>query len=142
MDECQSVQARIISLDKYERNWTNVHISMDICPSHKLLVVSMRLDVKSLSLGVIMSSAGAFALAESHFSATLAQPVAAKEEFVVNGNLFRCEGSACILVSTGVDALSVYTCRALQRKVGALVAYGAEGSQFDAAKLARCNAPN
>jgi hypothetical protein len=72
----------------------------------------------------------------------LAEPVAAKQEFVVNGNVFRCEGSTCILVSTPADALSVYTCRALQRKVGAIVAYGAQGIQFDAAKLARCNAPN
>jgi hypothetical protein len=103
----------------------------------------MRLDVKNLALiAVIMSLASASAIAESHYSATLAEPVAAKMEFVVNGNLFRCEGSTCILASTPADVLSVYTCRALQRKVGALVAYGAEGSQFDAAKLARCNAPN
>jgi hypothetical protein len=103
----------------------------------------MRPDVKNLALIVaIMNLASAYAVADSRYSATLAQPVAAKQEFIVNGNMFRCDGSTCILVSIPVDVLSVYTCRALQRKVGALTAYGADGMPFDAAKLARCNAAN
>jgi hypothetical protein len=99
----------------------------------------MRDDVKNLALIVaIMTLASGTAFADSHYSATLAQPVAAKIELVVDGNMFRCDGSTCTLVSNPVDALSVYTCRALQRKVGTLTAYAA----FDAAKLAKCNAPN
>jgi hypothetical protein len=94
--------------------------------------------VKNLALfGAIMTLASGTALADGSYTATLAQPVAAKTAFVVNNNMFRCDGSSCILVSTPVDALSVYTCRALQQKVGTLTAYAA----FDAAKLARCNAP-
>jgi hypothetical protein len=104
----------------------------------------MRPDVKTLALIVaIMILTSATALADtSRFTATLAQPVAAKKEFIVNGNMFRCDGATCILVSNPMDAASVHTCRALQHQVGTLTAYGAEGKPFDAAKLAQCNAPN
>ena len=95
--------------------------------------------MKNLALILaIMTLASGTVLADSHYSATLAQPVAAKIEFIVRDNLFSCDGSICIIVSNPVDAQSVYTCRALQRKVGTLTAYAA----FDAAKLAKCNAPN
>jgi hypothetical protein len=104
----------------------------------------MRPDVKNVALIVtIMILGNATALADtSRYTATLAQPVSAKTDFIVNGNMFRCDGSTCILVSTPADAASVHTCRALQRKVGTLTAYGAEGTPFNAAKLAQCNAPN
>jgi hypothetical protein len=110
-----------------------------------LLVISMRPDVRNLSLTVaIMIVASATALADtSRYTATLAQPVAAKKVFVVNGNMFRCDGATCVLVSSNpIDAGSVHTCRALQHQVGTLTAYGAGGKPFDAAKLAQCNAPN
>jgi len=98
--------------------------------------------VKTLALiAAMMILASTTALADtSRYTATLAQPVAAKKEFIVNGNMFRCEGSTCALVSNPIDAASVHTCRALQRRVGTLTAYGAEGTPFDAAKLAQCNA--
>lgn len=76
----------------------------------------------------------------SGYIATLAQPLAAKKTFIANDNLFRCEGSTCILASTPLDAGSVRSCRALQREVGTLITYVAEGKPFDAEKLAKCNA--
>ena len=83
------------------------------------------------------------ALADTgRYVATLAQPLAAKKNLIVNGNMFRCEGSTCTLVSDPKDAGSVHTCRALQHQVGTLAAYGTEGDKFDAAKLAQCNAAN
>ena len=101
-------------------------------------------DVKNIALIVtIMILANATALADtSRYTATLAQPVAAKKEFMVHGNMFRCDGSTCILISNPIDAASLHTCRALQHQVGTLTAYGGEGKPYDAAKLAQCNAPN
>jgi hypothetical protein len=119
-------------------------MSTDICPSQTFIGVSTRPDVKNLALIVtIMILASATALADTgRYTATLAQPLAAKKELFVNGNMFRCDGATCILVSNPKDPASVHTCRALQHQVGTLTAYGAEGKPFDAAKLAECNAPN
>ena len=87
-----------------------------------------------------MILASAAALGDtSRYTATLAQPLAAKKTFIVNDNMFRCDGSTCILVSTPIDAGSVRSCRALQREVGTLTAYVADGKPFDADKLAKCN---
>jgi hypothetical protein len=104
----------------------------------------MRRDAKNLALiEAIMILASAAALADtSRYTATLARPMAAKKEFIVNGNMFRCDGATCILVSNPKDASSMHTCRALQHQVGTLTAYGVEGKPFDAAMLAQCNAPN
>jgi hypothetical protein len=108
------------------------------------MVISMRSYAKNLTLFMaIMILASATALADtSRYTATLAQPVAAKKELIVNGNMFRCDGATCILVSNPKDAASMHTCRALQHQVGTLTAYGVEGKPFDAAMLAQCNAPN
>src|ERR1700742_83780 len=98
----------------------------------------MSLVKKAALVVVTLSLASAAALAESHYTATMAQPLTEKVQFVVEGNMFRCERATCTLVSTPTNALSVYTCRALRRKVGPLTAYG----PFDAAQLAKCNASN
>jgi hypothetical protein len=104
----------------------------------------MRPDTKNLALLVaVMILANATAFADTgRYTATLAQPLATKKELIVNGNMFRCDGSTCILVSRPDDPGSLHTCRALQHQVGVLTAYGAAGVEFDAAKLAQCNAPN
>jgi hypothetical protein len=102
----------------------------------------MRFDVKKpmlLAAAILLAST---ALADaSRYNATLAQPLAQKREFIVNGNLFRCEASTCVLSSNPMDAASVHNCRAVKREVGALTAYVADGKAFDADKLAKCNAP-
>jgi len=75
------------------------------------------------------------------YSATLAQPRAMKKEFIIRGNLFRCDGSTCILVSHPTnDAGDLPTCRALQREVGTLTSFVAAGKAFDSERLAKCNA--
>lgn len=76
----------------------------------------------------------------ARYTATLARPLTQKRTLVVEGNLFRCGGSTCILASHPENADSVGTCRALRRQVGDLTAYIADGTPFDADKLAKCNA--
>jgi len=95
--------------------------------------------VRNLTLILTGMMFASSAVAAAGYSATLAQPIAQKTEFVANGNLFRCEGSSCILTSHPVDAESVQSCRALQRRVGTLTSYIADGKPFDAEKLAKCN---
>jgi hypothetical protein len=72
--------------------------------------------------------------------ATLVAPLTAKQEIIVGANMFRCEGTTCVLVARAADADTLGTCHTLARKVGSLSAYVAAGKPFDADKLAKCNA--
>jgi hypothetical protein len=112
---------------------------MDICPISSF--VSRRLDLRNLTLiAMAMVMAGAAAADPAGYSATTAQPQAAKKEVIIRGNLFRCEGSTCTLVSHPTnDAGDLTTCRALQREVGALTSFVAGGKPFDSDRLAKCN---
>ena len=73
------------------------------------------------------------------YSATLAQPVAAEKEYVANGNIWRCKGETCFLISPPVDAASLRSCSALSRQAGALRAYGKVGHVLSAEDLTKCN---
>lgn len=97
--------------------------------------------MKNLTLALVAMLMGSSAVAAPGYSATLAQPLTEKLEVVVANNLFRCEGSTCILISHPTDADSLQSCRALHRKVGTLTSYIAQGKPFDAARLEKCNAP-
>jgi hypothetical protein len=96
-------------------------------------------SVASTTLVLILASTTVFAA--DGFVATLAQPLAVKKEIIIENNLFRCEGSTCLLVSQSAAADTVAICRALQHKVGHLTGYVAGGKTFDADRLAKCNAP-
>ena len=77
------------------------------------------------------------ASAETPISATLSQPLAANQEYIINATAFDCSGASCVSVSKPVNASGLLACRALKRQVGVtLTAYGA----LDADKLAACNA--
>jgi hypothetical protein len=91
-----------------------------------------------MSLTVIVAST---AVADTdRVVATLGQPLAANREIILDADIFRCQASTCILASHSSGAGTVDICRALQRKVGPVVAYVVEGKPFDADKLAKCNA--
>jgi hypothetical protein len=88
---------------------------------------------------LVLISATAFGDA-ARYTATLAQPLTQKRELIVENNIFRCEGSSCLLTSHPQSAESVRVCHALRREVGTLTAYVADGKEFDADRLAKCNA--
>jgi hypothetical protein len=91
--------------------------------------------VTSIAIGL-----GTSAMAQTpRYSATLAEPLAAKKELIVNSNAWRCEGSTCSLVSPPNDPFSVRSCHELARLVGTIAAYGSGNRTFDADKLAKCN---
>jgi hypothetical protein len=74
-------------------------------------------NLNFIAAAVLFASTAAVAQT-SQFTATLAQPLAAKKEFIANGNIWRCDGSTCILVSVPEDPASVRSCNALKRKAG------------------------
>jgi hypothetical protein len=94
---------------------------------------------RALFLIVPLLASGSALAASDHYTATLAQPLDKKKELIVEHNVWRCEASTCILVSSPVDADSINSCRHLERQVGALTGYGATGKPFDDKKLATCN---
>lgn len=73
------------------------------------------------------------------YSATVTQPLAAKKEFIANGNLWRCSGTTCIMVSQPKDPGSLQSCLELKRRTGSLTTYGSKTHPFDAVKLSKCN---
>jgi hypothetical protein len=93
-----------------------------------------------LMTGAVLFASTVAVAQTGQYTATLAQPLDAKKELVINGNIWRCEGSMCILASLPTDPTSVRTCHALERRAGKLTAYGSQERPFDATKLAACNA--
>jgi hypothetical protein len=84
--------------------------------------------------------AGAIASAQTgQYAATLAQPTATKVEVLAEGNIWRCEGSQCTLVSEPKDTGSLRACRTLVHKVGQLTSYVVRGKAFESDKLGKCN---
>jgi hypothetical protein len=93
-----------------------------------------------LIIGVMALASSIAAAQTGQYTATLAEPLAGKKEFVSDGNIWRCEASTCVLASTPADPASVRTCHALERRAGKLTAYGSQQRPFDSSKLAACNA--
>ena len=96
---------------------------------------------RTLLLLIPLIASTAAVAAGDRYTATLAQPLEKKKEYIVEMNVWRCEAATCVLVSRPVDADSVSSCRHLMRQVGALVGYGNAGKPFDDKKLAACNNP-
>jgi hypothetical protein len=90
-----------------------------------------------MTLAIVL--AGTAVAGSGRFVATLAQPVATNQDIFLEGNIFRCEASTCVLISESVAAETIGVCHALKRKVGPLTAYVAAGKPFDAGRLGKCN---
>jgi hypothetical protein len=94
-----------------------------------------------LMAGLIFVSSIAMAQAPTNrYTATLAQPSASKQ-FIANSNIWRCDGTTCVLTSYPSHADSLRSCHELRRQVGVvLTTYGTAEKSFDAETLAKCNA--
>lgn len=97
----------------------------------------MKLAATLIAIAVL-ATGGAMA-AKPHYTATLAQPIAAPMEVIVNTTIWQCKNSACEMTSAPSNSNSVRACAALKARVGTLTAYGADSNPYDAAKLAQCN---
>jgi hypothetical protein len=63
----------------------------------------------------------------------------AKATFVTRSTLWKCNGGTCTAAATG-SARDGIVCELVAREVGKLSAFRANGSDFDAASLEKCNA--
>lgn len=99
----------------------------------------MKLRMLAAAAILTMTFAGT-AIAEGRLTASLKAPVAAKTKVVADGSLFVCEGDACVASSAAGHAISVSSCKALVKKVGALSAYGDGRRAIEGDDLAACNA--
>jgi hypothetical protein len=95
-------------------------------------------------LGILLVLGAGLALpqaaAAAPYTATLAKPLSAVKEVIVNSTIFRCEGTACATTSRTDGMWSVRACHKLMQKAGTITAYGTEGKSFDADQLKSCNA--
>lgn len=90
--------------------------------------------------GLAACLAASPALAGSRAEARLAQPVATPIEKIVDGRIWRCEGSLCV----GATSLSASQplkreCKRAARELGALVAYRSGGRELDPETVKSCN---
>ena len=97
----------------------------------------MLMRIAALSAAVMMM--GAPAMAARSVTAKLQAPGAGVKKPIAGGAVFTCEADTCLAVS-GYNTVSPAGCRELVRAVGAVTSFGDEAKQFDADKLARCNA--
>lgn len=80
------------------------------------------------------------AFAEVGLVATLATPLAHAGHPLAGDVVWRCAADACTTSEANVDTLSVNTCKALARQVGAITAFRGVSRELSAAELERCNA--
>ena len=96
--------------------------------------------MKLTTLVIVALGASAVAGADTaRYIATLVNPVAGgKQDVAASGNLWRCVGTSCTLVSPPNGPASLGACRSLKSQLD-LSAYGRSDQLFDADKLAKCN---
>jgi len=98
-------------------------------------------SILSAAAAAAILAGGWPALAGSRVEAKLAQPVAAPVEKIVDGRIWKCDGSLCV----GATSLSTAQplkreCQRAARELGAFVAYKSGGRELDEAGLKACNA--
>ncbi|MFC3099156.1 CC_3452 family protein [Alteraurantiacibacter palmitatis] len=91
----------------------------------------------ALAIGAALAPASIAAQAPARiYVAELASP-AASANVVAGGLVWRCEGTRCTAPVNGTRALRA--CREVNRKMGQIVRFEAEGAPLAEADLARCN---
>lgn len=86
----------------------------------------------------LVPAAGIAQAATSGYAAT---PVTApaKTSFVTRSTLWKCNAGTCTAPATG-STRDAIACELVAREVGKLSAFSANGAEFDAAALEKCNA--
>lgn len=79
------------------------------------------------------------ALADTQIVATLQQPIAAKKQFVVNGNIWDCEGTTCVASNVPIQNFGASVCRDVAKRVGLVAEFKNDAKTLEPASLDRCN---
>ncbi len=105
-----------------------------LAPSPRLPAMAFAAALAGLSFGGLGSPASA--QSAPHYTAKLEQP-APDSRAVAGGVAWMCQGTTCI--ANEATSRPVRVCRALARKVGAIVSFSAKGEELADDKLAQCN---
>lgn len=90
----------------------------------------------SLTFGAAIAPAPAQATTGAYYTAELAAP-AKDNRYIGGGLVWRCEGTTCA-APKGTSRPEV-VCRKLQREVGEIASFRANGEALAAERLAKCN---
>ena len=99
------------------------------------LVIALAYTVSTFGVLTAPSPAQAGTTA-NHYVATLAAP-ASDNRIIAKNTVWSCEGTTCVAAES--NSRPVRVCRDLQRKVGTIATFSAEGEALEASDLARCN---
>ena len=102
----------------------------------RLTAASLALGYTFAAFGAVLSPAPAAAQSGGFYVAELVQPTE-ETRAVASGVAWRCAGATCAAPKAASRPLRV--CRELQRKVGTVASFTANGETLDAEDLARCN---
>lgn len=103
--------------------------------SRTLLAAGLAIAGTIASFAVTTSPAHA---ATGGYSVSLAAPLEAPRQEIINGVLWRCEGSSCVAAADGSSPANA--CARVVKKFGAVASFAAGGRELAADKLQRCNA--
>jgi hypothetical protein len=96
------------------------------------LIIALGCLVASLSLAT-------HALADGQVTATLQQPVAAKTQFIANGQIWDCEGTSCIASNVPNQNFGPSICRDVAKHAGPVADFKNSVKTLEPASLDRCN---
>lgn len=71
------------------------------------------------------------------YSVTLAAPLAAPKQEIINGNVWKCAESRCSARADGARAL--FVCQTLVRKIGPVASFSAPQGPLSEEDVRRCN---
>lgn len=103
--------------------------------SRTLLAAGLAIAGTIASFGVTASPAQA---ASNGYAVSLVAPLAAPRQEIINGVLWRCDGTTCVAASDGASL--VHACARVAREFGAVSRFAVGNRELAADKLQRCNA--
>ena len=101
-----------------------------------LSAIALGLGYTALTFGAALAPAPATAASGAYYVAELAAP-ASDSRAVAGGVAWSCQGTTC--VANKGTSRPMRICRELQREMGEVTAFTANGEALEADKLARCN---
>ncbi|OBX18756.1 hypothetical protein A9995_09265 [Erythrobacter sp. QSSC1-22B] len=101
-----------------------------------LSAIALGLGYTALTFGTALAPAPATSSNGPFYTAELAAP-ASSNRTVAGGVAWSCQGTTCVAGKGTSRPLRM--CRELQRSMGDITAFTANGETLDAEKLARCN---
>ncbi len=94
--------------------------------------------IRSALITCAFAAIAAPALASTTFTASLAEPVEKKEDFIADKALWTCDGETCI-AELRRKTVTVRTCKKVAKEIGTLAGFGTASDALSEEDLAECN---